>query len=135
MRNVQLGHKESIKVYVELDTGRILGFSPELCAPLFPPGVKYREHVCLHSWEIENWIEKYRRQQEIDAEVATHRQIEKESVFRKSLRAAILARSSHVNQFNRDLNEAFIKLMDTRYDRMMEAKAKPQVHGMAEATE
>lgn len=133
--NVQLSAKEAVKVYVELDSKRILGFAPENSRPLFPPWTRFTEYTLLHAHEIERWVSRYREQQQRDAEEATIRQLERESIFRNSLRSAIRARNNEVNQFNRDLNNVLIRLMDERYDAMMKAKAKPEVFGAAEAYE
>jgi hypothetical protein len=135
MNNVQLTGKESVKVFVEIGSNRILGFSPEFASPLFTPGTRYTETLLLHSRDVERWVGRYRQQQERDAEEATYRQIKRESIFRKSLRSAILERNKHVNPLNRDLNNVLIRLMDEKYDAMMKAKMKPVVHGMAEASE
>lgn len=133
--NVQLSAKESVKVFVEIGSERILGFAPEFGKPLFSGSIKYREHILLHARDIEMWVARYRRQQEIDAQAATYRQIERESIFRKSLRSAILRRNQHVNQVNRDLNNVLIRLMDEKYDKMMEAKKRPQMATLAELSE
>ena len=136
MQNVQLSGKESVKVFVEIGSGRILGFAPEFSGPLFPGySIKYREHVLLHAKDIEMWVARYRVQQERDAEVATYRQIQHESKFRASLRSAIRQRNQHVSPINRALNETFIRLMDQRYDQMMQAKMKPQFSTLAEQSE
>lgn len=133
-QNVQLTAKEAVKVYVEIGSNRILGFSPEHARPLFS-GFRYREQILLHAREIEQWVARYQRQQQDDAEKATFRQIKRESAFRAELRNKIRERSKHVNEFNRQLNETLIKLMDLRYDKMMEAKMKPQAHSLAELSE
>jgi hypothetical protein len=134
MNNVQLTAKEAVKVFVEIGTGRILGFAPEFSRPLFS-GYRYTEHILLHVRDIEIWIARYRVQQERDAEEATYRQIKRESIFRRSLRSAIEERNKHVNAFNRDLNNVLLRLMEEKYDKLMAAKAKPEIHGMAEASE
>lgn len=133
--NVQLGSKEAVKVYVELDTKRILGFTPEFAKPLFLASVRYTEYTLLSAKEIERWVGRYREQQERDAYEATARQIQRESAFRKSLASAIRERNQHVNQFNRDLNNTLMRLNDERYDQMMKNKLKPVVHGVNEAYE
>lgn len=135
MANVQLSSKEAVKVYVEVGTKRILGFSPENARPLFPAWTRFTEYTLLYAHEIERWVKRYREQQQRDAEEATIRQLERESHFRRALRAAIRDRNNHVNSFNRDLNNVLIRLMDERYDAMMKAKAKPDVFGAAEAYE
>lgn len=135
MHSVQLSSKEAVKVYLELDTKRILGFTPEFAKPFFPSTVRYTEYTLLSAKEIERWVGRYREQQERDAYEATVRQIQRESVFRKSLTSAIRARNQHVNPFNRDLNNTLIRLMDEKYDRMMQAKLRPQVYTPAMAYE
>ena len=135
MRNVQLGSKEATKVFVELDTKRILGFGPEFAHPVFPLGTKWTEYTLLSAREIERWIRKYREQQQRDAEEATYTRLCREKRFRDALKSAIRARNPHVSQFNRDLNNVLIRLMDERYDKMMAAMEKPDVFGVAEAFE
>jgi hypothetical protein len=130
-----LSSKEAVKVYFELDTNRILGFTPEFARPLFPIGIRYKETTLQSAREIERHVAMYRQQQERDAYDATVRQIQRESIFRKSLASSIRARNQHVNQFNRDLNNTFIRLMDEKYDRMMQAKLRPQIYTPAEAYE
>jgi hypothetical protein len=134
MQNIQLTAREAVKVFLEIGTERILGFAPEQCRPLFT-GFRYTEKILLHARDIERYMALYRDQQHRDAEEATYRQVKRESTFRKSLRAAVVERNQHVDQFNRDLNNLYLKLNDERYDRMMAAKAKPEIHGMAEASE
>lgn len=135
MQNVQLSEKEAVKVFVEVGSQRILGFAPAFARPLFGGSIRYTENLLLHAWEVERWVGRYREQQERDAEAATYRQTQRESVFRKSLRSAIETRNQHVSPVNRDLNNVLLKLMDQRYDQIMKAKAKPEIHGMAEASE
>lgn len=136
MQNVQLTAKEAVKVYVEVETGRILGFSPEHANLLGRPRyIRYTSILLLHARDIEAWVAKYRIQQERDAEESTLRQIEREAPFRKALRDAIRERSKHVNKFNQALNETLVKLMDRRYDQIMQSKAKPVIQGMAESSE
>jgi hypothetical protein len=130
-----LSPKEAVKVYFELDTNRILGFTPEFAKPLFPMGIRYKEQTLQSAREIERHVGMYRQQQERDAYEATVRQIQRESIFRKSLASAIRARNLHVNPLNRDLNNTLIRLMDEKYDRMMQAKLRPQVYTPAEAYE
>jgi hypothetical protein len=137
MHNVQLSEKERTVVFVELDSRRILGFGPELAKPSFPKGVKYTETVLLSAREIENWVGRYREQQIRDAEETTYRQLEREAPIRAAIRKSLLARnaSSDVNNYDRALNNVYVRLMDEKYDAMMKAKAKPEVFGMAEAYE
>jgi hypothetical protein len=135
MPNIQLSAKESVKVFVEIGTDRILGFAPEHSRPLFSGSIRYREHILLHARDIEQWVSRYRVQQERDAEIATYRQIKQESGFRKSIREAIQRRNNHVSPVNRDLNNALIKLMDKRYEQIMEAKMHLVMHTLAEGSE
>ena len=121
-------------MFVEIGTDRILGFCPEFARPLFS-GFKYTEKVLLHARDIEMWVARYQAQQRQDAERATFRQIKRESAFRAQLRSKIRERNKHVNEFNKQLNETLIKLMDQRYDAMMQAKMKPEAHSLAELSE
>ena len=135
MANVQLSSREAIKVWIEQDTDRILGFTPENAKFLGAAGIRAKSYTLLHAAEIERYVKKYRVQQEEDAYKATILQIQRESRFRKSLASSIRARNQHVNQFNRDLNNTLIRLMDDRYDQIMKAKLRPVVHGFNEAYE
>lgn len=135
LSHMPLSSKEAVKVYFELDTNRILGFTPEFAKPLFPIGIRYKEQTLQSAREIERHVAMYRTQQERDAYEATVRQIGRESVFRKSLASAIRARNQNVNQFNRDLNNTMIRLMDEKYDRMMKDKLRLQIYTPAEAYE
>jgi hypothetical protein len=133
--SVQLGPRERIKVYIELDTDRILGFTPEFAKPMYPAGIRYKEYTLLHAAEIERYVKRYREQQERDAYEATLLRIKREERFRKALASAIQERNQHVNQFNRDLNNTLIRLMDHRYNQIVTAMLHPQVYGMNEAYE
>ena len=133
--NVQLSSREAIKVYIEQDTDRILGFAPENGRFLGAAGFRYKTHTLLHASEIERYVKKYREQQERDAYESTLLRIKREERFRKSLASSIRDRNQHVNQFNRDLNNTLIRLMDERYDQIIQSMLNPQVYGMAEAYE
>lgn len=135
MGNVQLSSKEAIKVWIEIATDRILGFTPENAKFLGAAGIRAKSYTLLHAAEIERYVKKYRVQQEEDAYKATILQIQRESRFRKALASSIRDRNQHVNQFNRDLNNTLMRLNDERYDQMMKAKLRPIVHGFNEAYE
>lgn len=133
MSNVQLPSKEAVRVFIEIETDRILGFAPENANLLGAAGIRWKSYTLLHAAEIERWVKKYRIQQEQDAYEATILTMKREERFRKAIRSAIQQRNQHVNQFNRDLNNTLLRLMDERYDRIMKACLAPVVHGMAEA--
>lgn len=133
--NAQLGEREHVKVFVELGTRRILGIAPANCKLLGAYGVKYTEETLVHARDIEMWIARLGEQTRRDAEISTVRQIQRESKFRQAIRAKLLERNKHVNKYNQDLTNAFIKLMDQKYDRMLKAKMNPVTHGLAQAQE
>jgi hypothetical protein len=133
--NVQLSSREAVKVWIEEETKRVLGFTPENARFLGAAGIRAKSYTLLHAHEIEGWVAKYREQQERDAEEAAILTIQRESRFRKAIRSAIEQRNQSVNQFNRDLNNTFLRLMDSRYDQILQSKLHPIVHGFNEAYE
>lgn len=135
MRNVQLTARESVKVFVEVGSKRILGIAPASCKLLGAYGVKYTEETLVHARDIEKWISRLGEQTRRDAEISTARQIQREKKFRQAIRDKLLERNKHVNKYNQDLTNAFIRLMDQKYDRMLQAKMNPVTHGMAQAQE
>lgn len=135
MPNVQLTAREAVNVFIEVDTKRILGIAPASCRLLGAAGIRYTVETVNHARTIEKWIAKLGEQTRRDAEVATLAQIQRESKFRKMIRDKLLERNKHVNQYNQDLSNVFLRLMDQRYDRIMKSKMNPVVHGMAEASE
>jgi hypothetical protein len=135
MANVQLSSRESVRVFIETGTKRILGFAPENARMLGAPGFRYTSEVLNHARDIERYVAKYREQQDRDAHEKVLLKVQRESRFRKALRSAIEARNQHVNPLNRDLNNTFLRLMDEKYDRMIQTMLHPVVHGAAEAYE
>jgi hypothetical protein len=122
-------------VYIDADTKRILGFSPEGIKPLFPPGTRYDEKTPFDTLEMENWLKKYREQAHFDAEEKASRKVMREKPIRDAIKAAIRARNNVVNSLNRDLNNALIAFMDAEYDRIVRMQANPETFGIAEAYE
>lgn len=136
MSNVQLTSKEAITVYVEIGSNRILALCPQHAKPLLSQcNIRYVSQDLIHAKDIERWVAKYRQQQEQDAEIATYRQIKRESQFRKSIQDAIVERNKHVNKFNQDLNNVLMRLNNEKYESIMKAKAKPQFSTLAEMSE
>ena len=136
MANVQLSARESVKVYIETGTKRILGFSPAGCSLLqATPGIRYTSETLSHARDIERWVARYREQQDRDAHEKVLLKVQREARFRKALRSAIEARNQHVSPLNRDLNNTFLRLMDEKYDRMIQTMLHPVTHGVAEAYE
>jgi hypothetical protein len=133
--NVQLPSKERTCVFYELDTRRIFGFAPEFAQFQLPPGVKWRSEVLFTSREIERWAKKYRDQVVRDEEAKAYNQVMREAPIRAAIRNAILERNKHVNNLNRDLNNAFLRLNEERYQGMIAARAKRETFIAAEAWE
>jgi len=134
-RNVQLGEAERCQVYIEAETGRILGFGPEGAKPFLPAGVKVRSQTCYHAREIEKYAHQYRDQCYRDAEQSTLKALEREAPIRKALRDAIVERNRVVDQRNRDLNNALLKVMDFYYDKAKQTRMKREVTIAAERFE
>jgi hypothetical protein len=134
--NVQLSNREAIQVWVDSDTKRILGFTPERVKLLYGvAGFRYTSEVLRHASDIERWLAKYRIQQEQDAYEKALLRIKREERFRKALTSAIRQRNESVNPLNRDLNNMMIRLMDERYNKIIQSLLNPVTYGMAEAYE
>jgi hypothetical protein len=133
MANVQLSERERTAVYIDLDSKRILGFAPENATMVIPPGIRYEVKVLYFAKEIERYVAKFREQQDRDLEEKRYRQVMREAPIRKAIADAIRDRNRHVNQWNRDLNNTFIRLNEERYQKMM--SARPETFLAAEAWE
>jgi hypothetical protein len=132
MSNVQLSSRESVVVYRDPETKRILGFGPEYAKPAFPAGTKYTSETCLHASDVERRMMEYREQCLRDAEASTLRKLERERPIRDSIRSAVLARNSEVDPWNRDVNNALLRTWDHFYQRACNARLKAEVCTVAE---
>jgi hypothetical protein len=134
MSNAQLSERESVKVFIDLDTGRILGMAPaSIPSPLVTTGIKWKSELLQHTWEIESYLNRWREQVKQEAAIRTERQAAREAIFRNSLASAIRALS--VNQYNRDENNRLLKKMDDDYSRKLKKQMNPQLYGVAESSE
>ena len=123
--SVQLAGKERTCVYRELGTGRILSFGVEGAPPLHvPPGIRYETVPCLHAWELDRFMDQYRKQHIEDEERAAVEKLERERGFRKANRDAILARNAHLDQFNRDVNLRLLDAQDKIYERILSQRMR-----------
>lgn len=127
MSNVQLPQHERAVVYTDPDTNRILGFGPENAKPAFPAGSRYRAEVLYSANAIERKMMQYRDQCRRDAEESTVKKLEREGWMRKAIRDAVEERNKHVNPWNRDLNNAMLKVMDHFHQRALQARIDAEV--------
>lgn len=132
MSHVQLSSKESVVIYRDPDSKRILGFGPENAKPTLPAGQKYTTELCLHAAQVERRVAEYRDQCHRDSENSTVRKIESDRPLRQAFRDAILERNSQVDAWNRDVNMALLKCMDTFYQRSLDARLNAEVALVAE---
>lgn len=124
-QNVQLTGKERTVAYRELGSGRILSFGIENAPPLHvPPGIRYETVPCLHAWELDRFMDQYRKQHTEDEERAAVEKLERERGFRKANRDAILARNAHLDQFNRDVNLRLLDAQDKIYERILSQRMR-----------
>ena len=130
--NVQLSAKERPVVYIETKTRRILGFGQENTKPMFPAGTHYMKEVLYHVWDIDRYSRMFREQWREDQQRNNFNQIEREKPMRDAIKAALRARSPHIDAVNRAQNEAMIKVMDFQYDQAMAAKLRQEVTLTAE---
>ena len=136
MNNVQLSDRESVRVFIDSDSGRILGMAPSsIPAPLPINGMRFRSELLVHVYEIEAWLNKWREQVKREAVERTERQAQRDAIFRNNLASAIRQRNLSVNQYNRDENNRLLKKMDEDYDRKLKKQMNPELYGMAESAE
>jgi hypothetical protein len=130
--NVQLTGREKTVVYREIGSNRILSFGLENAPPLHvPPGIRYETVPCLHAWDLERFMDQYRQQHIDDEERAAVDKLERERGFRKAVRDAVVARSAHLDAFNRDVNLRMLDAQDKLYERILSQRlrAVPQLGG------
>lgn len=84
-----------------------------------PPGMRYEAIDCLHASDLDRYMNQYRQQHIEDEERAAVRKLEKEAVFRKANRDAVLAHSAHLDPFNRDINMRMLDAQDKMYERIL----------------
>lgn len=127
--------KISTVAFIDLDTKRILGFAPEGCSPHFPPGTRYETKIPFDALELEKLVKRFHEEGLRDVEEKTMRQVMREAPQRKAIRDALIARSAHLDPFNRDLNYAILGVMDQRYRAALDAKTKYDTFLVAQAYE
>lgn len=136
MANIQLSEKESVRVFLDSDTGRILGMAPaSVQVPILPIAIRWRAEVLQHAYEIEAYLVKWRAQVKQEAVFRTERQAARDAIFRNSIASQIRQRNQSVNQYNRDENNRLLAKMDTEYDRKQKLQMNPQLYGMAESSD
>lgn len=122
-------------VFIDLDSKRVLGFAPEGASPVFPAGTRYETRTPFDSLELEKFVKRFHEEGKRDVEEKTMRQVMREAPARKAIRDALIARSAHLDPFNRDLNYAMLGVMDQRYREAMDAKTKYETFLVAQAYE
>lgn len=133
--NAQLSEKESVNVFVDPETDRILGMAPSSIKAPLVPGLRYVSRLLTHVSEIEGWLKKWREQVTREAATRTERQAKRDAIFRNAIASAIRARNQSVNPWNRDENNRLLAKMDADYDAKLKKQLKPQLFGMAESSE
>jgi hypothetical protein len=134
--NVQLSEREAVKVFLDLETGRIIGMAPASTQiPLLPAGFRWKSETLQHAWEIEAYLSKWRAQVKQEAVIRTERQAARDAIFRNAIASAIRQRNQSVNQWNRDENNRLLKKMDEKHDRDLKIQMNPQLYGVAESSE
>lgn len=133
MNAASLGPKVKTVVFVDLDTKRVLGFAPEGCKPVCPPGTRYEVKVPFDAMELDKWVDRYAGEQKSDAEQQNYRQFMREAPMRKAIQDALRARNNHLDPLNRDLNNAFLALQEQRYRRTLDLKIKMDTFLVAQA--
>lgn len=134
-RNVQLSEKESVRVFIDMDSGRILGMAPASIKQPSVPGLRYKEKLLVHAHEIESCLDEWRKQAKLEAELKTERQAHRESSFRAAIASQLRSRNNQLDAYNRDINNVAIQAMDDAYARKLKIESNPVVHGVAEAYE
>jgi len=130
--NAQLGRMEAPVVYIEAITGRILGFGRGGDKPQFPSTTKFRAEKLYHVSDIDKYMNQFRQQWRTEQELKIYNQIASEKPTRDRIKELIRSRNPHVDQRNRDQNEAAIRLMDARYEATMKSKLRQEVTLTAE---
>ena len=134
-RHATLGQNERAQVYYDADSGRVLGFGPDGARPMFPLGTRYRTETLFHASAIERAAQRYRSQSLRDAEEDTLRILEREAPIRKAIRDAVIERNNHVDERNKALNNAMLKVMDFYYEKARSRRLQVEVAIAAERYE
>lgn len=129
----QIGPKVKTVVFVDPDSKRVLGFGPEGMRPLMPLGTRYEIKVPFDAIELDKWVDRYANEMRADAALQMERQFLREAPARKAIRDALILRSQTLDPLNRDLNMAMVSMMDMRYQKMMNAKMRPDNFLVAQA--
>lgn len=133
--NVQLSAHERCQAYIDVESGRLLGFGPEGAKPAFPPGKKIRAEVLFHAADIERYMNRFREQSLRDMEEQTEQRLEAERPHRQAIFDAVNERNRHVDARNRDINNALLKAMDFYYHNALTARRNATIAMMAEKAE
>lgn len=133
--HVQLSGGEVSVVWVDADTKRIIGFSPEGAKPVAPVGTKLTSYTLLHASDIDRWMNKYREQNNRDREEMTVRKLESERPLRNAIREAVLERNNSLDPWNRDVNLAMLRSQEIMYERVLESRRKQEAVLVAEKYE
>lgn len=132
--NVQLCEQEQVRVFIDLQTNRILGMAPASIKVPIVPGVKFKSEVLTHVYEIEAFLNLWREQVKVEAIIRTERQAGREASFRAAIASQIRQRNQSIDQWNRDENNRLLAKMDKDYDRKQKLQMNPQLYGMAESS-
>jgi hypothetical protein len=130
-----LSERESVRVFIDSQTNRILGMAPASVKAPAVPGIKFRSELLIHAYEIEAWLTKWRAQVKHEAEIRTQVQAERESSFRASIASQIRTRNQSLDPWNRDENNRLMAKMDADYARKQKIQMNPKLYGMAESSE
>lgn len=133
--NVQLCEAESVNVFIDLDTNRILGMAPASVKAPAAQGIKFKMVLCQHVSDIERYLNRWREQVKFEAVIRTEKQAQRDSIFRNSLASQIRTRNESLDSWNRDENNRLLAKMDEEYDRKQKIQMNPQLYGMAESSE
>lgn len=133
--NIQLCEAESVNVFIDLDTNRILGMAPASIKAPAANGIRFKTELCTHAYEIERYLNRWREQVKFEAVIRTEKQAQRDSIFRNSLASQIRHRNQSLDSWNRDENNRLLAKMDAEYDRKQKIQMNPQLYGMAESSE
>jgi len=122
-------------VYLDIDTRRILAFSPEHAKPKLPAGIRWRAETCYSAAAIERYASQYREQCRADEEMTSVRRLEAERPFREAVRDSILERNKHCDPRNVALNNALLRTMDHFYMKALNRRKEAEVAITAELYE
>ena len=84
-----LREAESVNVFIDLDTNRILGMAPASIKAPAANGIRFKTELCTHAYEIERYLNRWREQVKFEAVIRTEKQAQRDSIFRNSLASQI----------------------------------------------